>query len=146
MSARTRRWEPVVWTDTATRGIGAASQFANDCDRDAHVAALAVTLDVPPVVARLLCQRGIDTPEAAARFLAPSIAHLHDPFLLTDLAPAVERLLAAVARKERIAIHGDYDVDGVRKRAAASGVSMFRWHSSRATTGGTSSVFASAAT
>ena len=83
------------------------------CDRDAHIAALATALDVPPVVARLLCQRGIDTPEAAARFLSPSVDHLHDPFLLTDLGIAVERLLAAIARKERIAIHGDYDVDGV---------------------------------
>ena len=43
----------------------------------------------------------------------PSVDHLHDPFLLTDLGVAVERLLAAVANKERIAIHGDYDVDGV---------------------------------
>ena len=109
MSARHRRWEPVVWADTATRAGGATSA-ANVCDRDAHVAALAKTLDVPPVVARLLCQRGIDTPEAAARFLAPSVSHLHDPFLLTDLGVAVERLLAAIARKERIAIHGDYDL------------------------------------
>ena len=108
MTARTRRWEPVVWADTATRAGG-----PNECDRDAYVAGLATALDVPPVVARLLCQRGIDTPEAAARFLSPSVDHLHDPFLLTDLGPAVERLLAAVANKERIAIHGDYDVDGV---------------------------------
>ena len=108
MSARTRRWEPVVWADTASRAAG-----PDACDRDAHIAALAKTLDVPPVVARLLCQRGIDTPEAATRFLSPSVAHLHDPFLLTDLGIAVDRLLAAIARKERIAIHGDYDVDGV---------------------------------
>ena len=95
MSARPRRWEPVR------------------CADDAAITALAAALDVPPVVARLLCQRGFDTPETARRFLAPAIADLHDPFLLTDLAPAVERLLGAIARKERIAIHGDYDVDGV---------------------------------
>jgi single-stranded-DNA-specific exonuclease len=108
VSVRPRRWEPVVWADTATRAAAPA-----ECDRDAHIAALAKALDVPPVIARLLCQRGIDTPEAAARFLSPSVAHLHDPFLLTGLADAVERLQAAIARKERIAIHGDYDVDGV---------------------------------
>jgi single-stranded-DNA-specific exonuclease len=108
LAVRTRRWEPVVWADAAARAGG-----PDACDRDAHVAALAGTLGVPPVVARLLCQRGLDTPEAAARFLSPSVDHLHDPFLLTDLGIAVERLLAAVARKERIAIHGDYDVDGV---------------------------------
>jgi single-stranded-DNA-specific exonuclease len=102
-----RRWEPALWADAAGRDA------AGGDDRDARVQALAAALGVPPVVARLLCQRGLDTPEAAARFLKPEIGHLHDPFLLTDLPVAVERLLAAVARKERIAIHGDYDVDGV---------------------------------
>ena len=46
-------------------------------------------------------------------FLNPSLDHLHDPMLLADMGVAVERILAAIARKERIAIHGDYDVDGV---------------------------------
>ena len=82
------------------------------CD-DARVAYLAGALDVDPVVARLLVLRGVDTPETAARFLHPSLDQLHDPFLLTDLSAGVERLLAAVARKERIAVHGDYDVDGI---------------------------------
>src|SRR4029079_1825881 len=52
-------------------------------------------------------------PELADRFLKPSLEHLHDPMLLADMRIAVERILAAIARKERIAIHGDYDVDGV---------------------------------
>ena len=82
------------------------------CDA-AQAQALGQAIGISPVVARLLCQRGLGDPEAAARFLAPSLDHLHDPFRLTDLAPAVDRLLAAIARKERIAIHGDYDVDGV---------------------------------
>ena len=43
----------------------------------------------------------------------PISSQLHDPFLLTGMREAVERLLAAIARHERIAIHGDYDVDGV---------------------------------
>lgn len=70
-------------------------------------------LQVGPVVARLLVQRGLEEPEAAHRFLHPSIDQLHDPYALTDLRPAVERLLAAMARGELIAIHGDYDVDGI---------------------------------
>ncbi|MPY89781.1 MAG: single-stranded-DNA-specific exonuclease RecJ [Luteitalea sp.] len=82
------------------------------CDEQA-AAGLASALRVPPVVARLLCQRGLADPEAAHRFLNPSLDHLHDPRQLADLPIACERLLAAVARKERVAIHGDYDVDGV---------------------------------
>ncbi len=82
------------------------------CD-EAAAAALAVSLGIGPVTARLLCQRGIATPDDAARFLKPSLDHLHDPFALADMSGAVERVLAAIARHERVAIHGDYDVDGI---------------------------------
>jgi single-stranded-DNA-specific exonuclease len=82
------------------------------CD-DAQAAALASALDLHPTVARLLCMRGFDDPETAQRFLQPSLAHLHDPFRLTGMLAAVERLEQAIARRERIAIHGDYDVDGI---------------------------------
>lgn len=74
---------------------------------------LAAALAVTPALARLLCLRGLDDPEAAARFLRPSLSDLHDPEGLTGMRTAVERLLAAIARGERIAVHGDYDVDGV---------------------------------
>ncbi len=70
-------------------------------------------LALHPAVARLLVQRGIAEPDDARRFLRPSLADLHDPLLLADLEPAVERLLQAVANRERIVVHGDYDVDGV---------------------------------
>src|SRR5215813_10044781 len=80
---------------------------------DAAAARLAAALNVAPIVARLLCQRGYSDPELAARFLNPSLDHLHDPMMLADMPTAVERILAAIERKERIAIHGDYDVDGV---------------------------------
>src|SRR5205814_190183 len=59
----------------------------------ARVAATAEILKVPPVIARLLCQRGVDDPDAARRFLSPSLAHLHDPFLLSGMREAVDRLL-----------------------------------------------------
>jgi len=80
---------------------------------EAAVAKLAAALSVSPVVARLLCQRGFSDPELADRFLNPSLDHLHDPMLLKDMDVAVDRILAALERKEKIAIHGDYDVDGV---------------------------------
>jgi single-stranded-DNA-specific exonuclease len=78
-----------------------------------EVQSMAAALGVPPVIARLLWQRGLLDVETARRFLDPDLTQLHDPFLLTGMREAVDRLLAAIARRERIAIHGDYDVDGV---------------------------------
>ncbi len=82
------------------------------CD-DAAVAQLATELDVSPVTARLLCIRGLGDLNQARRFLSPSLDDLHDPFALIGMQPAVDRILGAIERRERIAIHGDYDVDGV---------------------------------
>ncbi len=80
---------------------------------DGQAAALAVTLGVHPVVARLLCLRGLADPDDATRFLNPSLDHLHDPFKLADMDRAVTRIERALAGHERIAVHGDYDVDGI---------------------------------
>src|SRR3954469_12333453 len=82
------------------------------CD-DGASKRLADALNLHPTVARLLCMRGLRDPEVAARFLSPSLDHLHDPFRLADMGKAVERIERAIAQKERIAIHGDYDVDGI---------------------------------
>src|SRR5438094_5646700 len=84
----------------------------NTCDETA-ANALAAAIRIEPAVARLLCQRGLSDPEQAGRFLNPSLTHLHDPLMLADMRAAVERILGAIARRERIAIHGDYDVDGI---------------------------------
>src|SRR5258708_17686823 len=75
--------------------------------------ALGVARNVHPAVARLLCMRGLGDPETARRFLHPSIDDLHDPYRLADMDKAVARVERAIAGKERIAIHGDYDVDGI---------------------------------
>jgi single-stranded-DNA-specific exonuclease len=85
---------------------------ARRCD-EAHADVVARELGVSPVTARLLCIRGLGDLDGARRFLSPSLDDLHDPFRLADMAAAVDRILAAIARRERIAIHGDYDVDGV---------------------------------
>ena len=82
------------------------------CD-DAQSATLAAALDVHPTIARLLCLRGLADPEAAHRFLNPSLDHLNDPYKLADMDKAVPRIERAIAQREKIAIHGDYDVDGI---------------------------------
>ena len=64
------------------------------------------------VLADLLVRRGIEEPEAAARFLSPQLSHLHDPLLMSGMKAALDRLEGAVERKERVLIYGDYDVDG----------------------------------
>jgi len=80
---------------------------------DEEAARLASALDLHPMIARLLCLRGLTDVDEATRFLNPSLSHLHDPFKLTDMDRAVDRIERALAQRERIAIHGDYDVDGI---------------------------------
>jgi single-stranded-DNA-specific exonuclease len=82
------------------------------CDETAATQ-LAAALSLDLAVARLLCQRGLSDPELATRFLHPSIDHLHDPMRLADMRIAVDRIMSAIAGKERIAVHGAYDVDGI---------------------------------
>ena len=74
---------------------------------------MAGRLGVSPLVARLLWIRGIREPFAASRFLDPKIAELVSPTELPDMAPATARIAKAVREHERIAICGDYDVDGM---------------------------------
>jgi len=69
-------------------------------------------LRLHPLLVHLLVSRGIKDPEEAHRHLYPKLAHFADPFLLPDMELAVERLLRAIKGREKIAIYGDYDVDG----------------------------------
>lgn len=67
-----------------------------------------------PLVQQLLYNRGITEKCDADTFLTPDyVAHLHDPFLMTDMDRAVERVLHAIAVDEHIAIYSDYDCDGI---------------------------------
>ena len=68
---------------------------------------------VPLPLAELLARRGVATAAAARAFLEPSPDQLHDPLALAGVSAAVERLAAARERRERVAVVGDYDVDGV---------------------------------
>jgi len=75
--------------------------------------AMASALKISPFVAQLLWARGIRAERSARLFLDPQVDHLHDPMLLPDADVASERLAQAVRAKEKILVHGDYDVDGV---------------------------------
>ena len=79
---------------------------------DENVSRLSSELGIDPVLARLLTQRGITTFQQAREFFRPSITNLHDPFLMTDMDKAVERIRKAIENQEKILIYGDYDVDG----------------------------------
>jgi single-stranded-DNA-specific exonuclease len=79
----------------------------------AAIERLGKALGVSPVVAQLLLNRHVTDPEAARRFLAAPLTHLHEPALLPGVAEAAERLHAAVRQGRRVCVYGDYDVDGV---------------------------------
>ena len=73
---------------------------------------LAEGMGIHPALGRLLIERGITTLPEARRFFRPQLTELHDPFLMNDMQVAVDRLNQALAKKERILVYGDYDVDG----------------------------------
>ena len=82
-------------------------------EQDAEVRKLASQLSITEVMGRLLYTRGYRTSQEVQRFFNQEESQLHDPFLMQDMKPAIERIALAIQRKERIAIYGDYDVDGV---------------------------------
>lgn len=91
---------------------------------DGLVRVLSQTLDLPPVIARMLAARGVE-PAFADDFCAPTLRRLlPDPRLLSDMPRAAERVATAVERGEAIAVFGDYDVDGAT--ASALLVRFFR--------------------
>lgn len=96
---------------TATRWI------LPECRDSAAEQALARELGCAPFVAQLLCARGITRPDEAKAFLFPRLKTLADPFALPNMRAAVDRILLAIDRGERIALYGDYDVDGVTSLA-----------------------------
>jgi single-stranded-DNA-specific exonuclease len=73
---------------------------------------LMADLGVDKNIANILSQRGINSFEEAKKFFRPSLADLHDPFLMQDMDKAVGRLSSAIDNNEKILVYGDYDVDG----------------------------------
>jgi single-stranded-DNA-specific exonuclease len=81
-------------------------------------AALQKALNIHPVLCKLLCQRGITDFDSAKNFFRPQLSQLHDPWLMKDMHKAVDRILLAFEKKEKILVFGDYDVDGTTAVAA----------------------------
>ena len=79
---------------------------------ETKVDALQQSLKIHPAICRILVQRNIEDFETAKNFFRPLLADLHDPWLMKDMDKAVERILSAISRDEKILIFGDYDVDG----------------------------------
>ncbi|HVS95168.1 MAG TPA: single-stranded-DNA-specific exonuclease RecJ, partial [Puia sp.] len=69
-------------------------------------------LRINETLCSILVRRGIETFEQAKSFFRPTLNDLHDPWLMKDMAKAVDRILLALERKEKILVYGDYDVDG----------------------------------
>lgn len=78
---------------------------------------LSDALNIHPIIAQLLINRQIITVEGSKRFLTADLSMLFNPFLLTDMDRAVERIHKAQSNQEKILIYGDYDVDGVTSSA-----------------------------
>jgi single-stranded-DNA-specific exonuclease len=77
-----------------------------------EVSSLQAALAVDKTIAKLLSLRGVKTFDDAKSFFRPSLDMLHDPFLMKGMDVAVDRIVQAIAKKEKVLIFGDYDVDG----------------------------------
>ncbi|MCJ7545994.1 MAG: single-stranded-DNA-specific exonuclease RecJ [Deltaproteobacteria bacterium] len=89
-----RRWEV----------LDCASQLKEELSKE---------LDIPPLIAHLLINRGITNPQDGKKFLTPGLHQLYNPFLMKDMGKGVERIISALQKKEHISIYGDYDADGI---------------------------------
>ena len=70
------------------------------------------SLNINVALCKILVQRGIDTFDKAKQYFRPELSQLHDPWLMKDMDKAVDRVLSAIEKNEKILVFGDYDVDG----------------------------------
>lgn len=77
------------------------------------VYAISNQLGISEIIAGLLVQKGFNDPKAAGTFINPRLNVLDDPFRITNLKRAVDRIAEAIAKNEAITVFGDYDVDGI---------------------------------
>lgn len=84
-----------------------------DEEAKARAGTLAGSMDVPEAFAAILASHGVSTAADARAFLTPDLSTLYDSSLLPDIDPALDRLRAAIADREKVFVCGDYDVDGI---------------------------------
>ena len=101
--------EPCSWKNN--NSMDKRWVFKNAPSQD-QIESLSNAINTNPYLTGVLVQRGISDFNSAKRFFRPSLADLHDPFLMKDMDKAVERLRIALENEEKILIYGDYDVDG----------------------------------
>ncbi len=106
------RWELAAEDPVRMQALAAALRDIRDLPISGRVRSDCGQGSPLYTLAGMLIRRGLTEPEAAARFLSPSVDHLHAPEEMTGLRAAVDRIDAAIERKESILIYGDYDVDG----------------------------------
>lgn len=83
-------------------------EFLNYLSKEASISA---------VLAQVMVNRGFKDADSIKDFLYPSLSNLHDPFLMPDMAKAVERICSAIEKNETVFIYGDYDADGITSTA-----------------------------
>src|ERR1044071_1935703 len=76
------------------------------------VNALHESLKIHPAICKILVQRNISSFDTAKNFYRPQLTDLHDPWLMKDMDKAVDRIISAIEKQEKILVFGDYDVDG----------------------------------
>jgi single-stranded-DNA-specific exonuclease len=90
--------------------------------RDDLNQALSRDLDIHPLIARIITNRGFENLNDIHQFLYPKLTDLRDPFMMKDMTKAVEKTLDSIANHDKIIIYGDYDVDGITSIALISDV------------------------
>ncbi|MCX5832959.1 MAG: single-stranded-DNA-specific exonuclease RecJ, partial [Deltaproteobacteria bacterium] len=70
-------------------------------------------LGIHPVIAQILINRDIRNSDEARRYLYPSLKDLHNPFLMKDMKTGVDRVIRSILGGEKVAVFGDYDIDGI---------------------------------
>ncbi len=80
---------------------------------NATIEEVAEVNNISKLLAKIMLARGLDTPEKINHFLNPEIAELYDPFLFNDMELAVNTVIEAINKNEKITVYGDYDVDGI---------------------------------